>query len=694
MEEPKVLIVEDRLEMAELLAISLEDDDIDTVVAATGGKALNTLRDGGVDLVLLDLGLPDMDGLEVLERIHSDDDLKHVPVIVVTGREKMRDKVRAFELGAVDYINKPINVLDVQARIVASLRRSQKDAETVEDGQQQRRTEDELLRINRAVDSASDAVCMVDGGQRVNYVNAAFVKMFGETQQDLDSVAKFRTRFSDKGVWDEIWAACEEHGSFVGELDMTNVDGAPVIAHVRADAILDENDGFQGAVVVLTDIRQRKRLEEDLIFLANHDALTGLHNRQYFIEQLKKAAAAAAEGATSHLMYVDLDHFKVVNHLINHAAGDRFLMDFSTVLQKSVREQDVVARMGSDEFAVLLREMSEDAALVFARNLSNKLAGLRFKEAEQEFLCSTSIGLSPIHSGTASEEVLASALAASYQVKMNGGNGVESHRPDLGSLQQLNEHAACYIKVKQALEENRIEVWLQPVLPLKKEGQLSFEALVRLRDERGAVVSPDDFLPAAERFGILHQIDHLVLYRVIDLMREHAELRVSVNLSSRTLTDARFPELVKGLLNGSDVEPARIYFEITETTMIRNLELAKKNIHELQEFGCRFALDDFGKGVSSLGYLRDLPVDVLKIDGRFVEHLHDDEVDRAIVKAIVEISRILGRQTVAEYVSSKEALKAVQELGVDAAQGWYIHKPAEPQAMLKDGLEGIHLPDV
>lgn len=294
-----------------------------------------------------------MDGLEVLEQMHDDAELKELPVIVVTGREKMRDKVRAFELGAVDYINKPINFLDVQARIVATLRRTQKDADSVADGRQQRRTEDELLRINRAVDSTSDAVCMVDGEQQVNYLNAAFERMFGADHEALKLAGRFRGLFADGGVWDEIWAACEEHGSFVGELDLRNADSAPVIAHVRADAILTDERGFYGAVVVFTDIRQRKRLEEDLVFLANHDALTGLHNRQYFIEQLKEAASS--EGATSHLMYVDLDHFKVVNHLINHAAGDRFLMEISTLLKEAVRDQDVVARMGSDEFAMMFR---------------------------------------------------------------------------------------------------------------------------------------------------------------------------------------------------------------------------------------------------------------------------------------------------------------------------------------------------
>ncbi|MGB0582666.1 MAG: EAL domain-containing protein, partial [Limisphaerales bacterium] len=218
------------------------------------------------------------------------------------------------------------------------------------------------------------------------------------------------------------------------------------------------------------------------------------------------------------------------------------------------------------------------------------------------------------------------------------------------------------------------------------------EALVRYRDEDGNVVSPEKFLPAAERFGVLHQIDHYVLYSVIDVMRDNPKLHVSVNLSARALTSERLPELVKSLMTASKVEAERIRFEITETTMIRNLDRAKINIRELQEFGCRFALDDFGKGVSSLGYLRDLPVDIIKIDGSFVENLQTDEVNKSIVHAVNEISHMLGKKTVAEYVSSAAILEEVRAMGIDCVQGWHVFKPAPIQEFLDRGIENIKLP--
>lgn len=691
MDDPKVLIVEDSLEMADLLAISLQDDNIETEIAADGEAALKAL-DRPFDLVLLDLGLPDIDGLEVLEKLRTEKGLTQLPVIVITGREKMRDKVRAFDLGAVDYINKPINFLDVQARIVGTLRRRQKqEAAELESNTVFQRTQEDLLRISKAVDSASDAVCIVDADQRVSYVNDAFAGLFEVSLEDLQVSARFRKLFAESRVWEEIWEVCEEHGSFGGELTMKVQE--EITVHCRADAILDDRRNFLGAVIVLTDIRQRKRLEEDLVFLANHDPLTGLNNRQRFTEILNRTVAASRDDEPSYLLYLDLDHFKVVNHRINHEAGDRFLVEIARMLESNVRDGGQLARLGGDEFAILIRDVKETDAVAYARTLAGRLGSSEFEEGGEKFSCSASIGIAVIDGEADSEDVLARSVAASFQVKQNGGNGVELFQADQHSLHLLSEDASWFMAVKKALEDNRIEVWLQPILGLNGEGLPIFEALVRFRDEEGNVVLPERFLPAAERFGVLHQIDHFVFYKAVDVMRDHPKLHVSVNLSARSLTSERLPELVKSLMAASNVEPGRLHFEITETTMIRNLERAKANILELQKFGCLFALDDFGKGVSSLGYLRELPVDVIKIDGSFVENMQTDEVNRSIVRAVNEISHMLGKKTVAEYVSSAEILKEVRELGIDYVQGWHVHKPAPVQEFLDRGLENIKLPE-
>lgn len=677
--------------MADLLAISLQDDNIDTVIAKGGEEALRALEKP-FDLVLLDLGLPDIDGLDVLEKMRKEMGLQQLPVIVITGREKMKDKVKAFDLGAVDSINKPINFLDVQARIVGTLRRRQKEeAVDLESNTVFQRTQEDLVRISKAVDSASDAVCIVDASQRVSYVNDAFSGLFDVTFEDLQVSARFRKLFSEQRVWQEIWEVCEEHGSFGGELMMNGQEDA-VVVHCRADAILDDRRNYLGAVIILTDIRRQKRLEEDLVFLANHDPLTGLNNRQRFTDLLNQAAQESKDGKPSFLLYFDLDHFKVVNHRINHEAGDRFLIEISRMLESNLREGDELARLGGDEFGVLVRGLNETDVLAYARTMAGRLSSSVFEEKGDRFSCSASIGLSLIDDKAGTEDFLARALAASFQVKQNGGNGVELFQDDQRSLSLLSEDASWFMSVKKALEDNRLEVWLQPIIALSGDELPVFEALVRYRDEDGNVVSPEKFLPAAERFGVLHQIDHYVLYSVIDVMRDNPKLHVSVNLSARALTSERLPELVKSLMTASKVEAERIRFEITETTMIRNLDRAKINIRELQEFGCRFALDDFGKGVSSLGYLRDLPVDIIKIDGSFVENLQTDEVNKSIVHAVNEISHMLGKKTVAEYVSSAAILEEVRAMGIDCVQGWHVFKPAPIQEFLDRGIENIKLP--
>jgi diguanylate cyclase (GGDEF)-like protein/PAS domain S-box-containing protein len=693
MDEPKVLIVEDSVEMADLLAISLQDDDIETEIAGTGEAALEVLRNGDFQLVLLDLGLPDIDGMEVLEKIRGDEQLSRLPVIVITGREKMRDKVRAFDLGAVDYINKPINFLDVQARIVATLRRKEKQAEEdSEVNQAFQRTQEDLVRISKAVDSASDAVSIVDAGQRISYVNDAFTSLFGVTGEDLQVMARFRRLFAEGRIWEEIWEVCEEHGSFAGELEMRNDEGDELIVHCRADAILDDRRNFLGTVILYTDIRQHKRLEDDLVFLANHDALTGLNNRQHFAERMRRVVAELGDDAKSFLLYLDLDHFKVVNHRINHHAGDRFLIEIARLLEENLRDGDELARVGGDEFAMLLTALNETEAITHARTLGSRLSASQFEEGDDRFSCSASIGMAVIEGDVGTEDVLSQAVAAAYQVKENGGNGVELFRSDQQSLQQLGEDASWFMRVKRALEENRLEVWLQPIVAVGGGELPTFEALVRYRATDGTIVSPDSFLPAAERFGILHQIDHFVFYQVVGAMRDNPKLNASVNLSARALTSERLPELVKSLMTASNVAADRIHFEITETTMIRNLERAKVNICELQEFGCRFALDDFGKGVSSLGCLRDLPVDIIKIDGSFVENIENDEVNLSIVRAVNDISHQLGKKTVAEYVSNPAILAKVKEIGIDYVQGWHVCKPAPIAEFLKVGLESVKLP--
>jgi len=679
--------------MADLLAISLQADNIESDTAGEGKRALELAQAKVPDLVLLDLGLPDMDGLDVLAALKANPALKHIPVIVITGRERTEDKLRAFNLGAVDYVNKPFNFLEVQARIIATLKRKSAADDAQEAvAQERQRTHEEMLRISRAVDAAGDAIAILNPEGRVTYVNEAYADFFGLGAPDLGVSERHRRLFQRPELWDEMWRTCEEGGAWSGELEMRASGERLAPTLCRADAIRDERRAFLGVVLIFTDITQRKRLEEDLLYLANHDPLTGLHNRRFFLEVLQSAVDKAQRGAHSFLLYLDLDNFKVVNNSIDHQAGDRLLVDIARTLHDQLRPGDELARLGGDEFTMLLNGADEAAATQFARLLVQLFDGYRFKEGGRAFCCTASIGLSRIDGEVTAEDALSHADSACYYVKTHGRNGHEVFRPDNQAIAQLSTEAGWSIRIKDALRDRRMEMWLQPILPLRADGRAYLEALVRLRDPDGKIIMPGQFLSAAENFGNMQQIDQFALYESMNLLAAHPKLSLSINLSARTLNNAHLPVIVERLLSASNIAPDRVLFEITETAMIQNLAHARQLVTAIKQLGCRFALDDFGAGASSMLYLRDLPVDVLKIDGSFIRSVDVDPINRALVKSINEIAHILGKQTVAEYVVNAGVLQVLKTIGVDYVQGWHVCEPAPPEHFFKLGLENVTLP--
>ena len=679
--------------MADLLGISLQTDGIESSATGEGGKALELAQAETFDLVLLDLGLPDMDGLDLLATLKASPALKHIPVIVITGRDRTEDKLRAFNLGAVDYVNKPFNFLEVQARIIATLRRksASDDAEQAV-AQERQRTHEEMLRISRAVDEAADAIAIFNPERRVTYVNAAHENFFGLKAAELQASHRHRRLFQKPELWDELWRICEEGGAWSGEVEVYAAGDRNAPTLCRADAIRDEHRAFLGVVLIFTDITQRKRLEEDLLYLANHDPLTGLHNRRFFLERLQSVVDRAARGTHSFLLYLYLDNFKVVNNSLDHQAGDRLLVEVARTLRDQLRPGDELARLGGDEFTVLLHGADEAVAAKFARMLVQIFDESRFKEGGKTFCCTASIGLSRIDGEVTAEDALSHADSACYYVKTHGRNGYEVFRPDNQAIAQLSTEAGWSIRIKDALREHRMEMWLQPILPLRADGRAYFEALVRMRDPDGQIIMPGQFLSAAENFGNMQQIDQFALYESMSLMAAHPKLSLSINLSARTLNNAHLPVIVERLLAASNIAPDRVLFEITETAMIQNLVQARQIITTIKQLGCRFALDDFGAGASSMLYLRDLPVDVLKIDGSFIRSVDVDLVNRALVKSINEIAHILGKQTVAEYVVNGAVLQVLKTIGVDYVQGWHVCEPAPPEHFFKMGLENVILP--
>jgi diguanylate cyclase (GGDEF)-like protein/PAS domain S-box-containing protein len=687
MKTPRVLIIDDSAEIVELLSTLLRNKGVESEVAASGLAGLALARSQPFDLVLLDLGLPDLDGFEVCRRFKAARELQQVPVIMLTGRDNTLDKVRAFDLGAVDYLNKAGDVTEMQARILAALRQKQsQDKVAAATHQERERTQTDLLRISKAVDSASDAICIVDSGGVAIYLNPAFTQLFGLDLDEMRVPGRQQKLFASPEIWDSICDTCLVGLSWNSEVEMRARDGRLAPVWCRADAIFDDKTSLLGVVFIYTDITQRKRLEQDLLYVANHDPLTGLSNRRQFGEFLLDAIAKARHGVSSYLLYLDLDNFKVVNEAVGHRAGDRLLIEIAGLLRQHTRNSDRISRFGGDEFTVLLQDVDDRKARHVAEQILEVLDEYRFVEQGQVFATSASIGLAQVTDTSQVEDLLSRADSACHLAKVGGRNGVAVFRADNQDIQNLVREAGWSIRLRDALREGRMELWLQPILPLRAGLATYFEVLLRLREKDGRIVSPGEFLPAAHRFGHMRQVDYHVLDLAFALMRAHPGLRVSINLSAKSMNDPALPDAIERLLDQSGVPADRVSFEITETDFIQNLEQARLLILAIKELGCSFALDDFGSGASSMMYLRDLPVDHLKIDGTFIKKLDSDPINRSLVKSMNEVAHTLGKRTVAEFVVNAAVLQIVRDLGIDYAQGWHVCEPGPAEVLARKPL--------
>jgi diguanylate cyclase (GGDEF)-like protein len=423
-----------------------------------------------------------------------------------------------------------------------------------------------------------------------------------------------------------------------------------------------------------------------LSFQTSHDPLTGLINRREFERRLGSIVGTA--GTRQHVIcYLDLDHLDMVNDTCGHRAGDAVLRHVATRLQTQVRGTDVLARMGGDQFAALLTDCNVDNAATVAEGLRDAVRKLRFPWEDHVFEVSISIGLACIDAATAHfSDALSAAHAACLVARQDGGNRVRTFQST--DLEYGHHHhlARWMTKVREAVESSRFQLLVQDIAPIEagtarvRHGEL----LVRMLDEHGGLVAPHTFLSAAERYNLMPAVDRWVIEHAFSALENGVSALSSlelcaINLSGQSLSDAGLLDHVTDLLDSARIPGERLCFEITETAVVENFDAARAFIAALKQHGCRFALDDFGSGMSSYSYLKHLPVDYLKIDGSFVRGMLEDPIDRAVVESINQIGHDLGMKTIAEYVETEEILAALKDLGVDYAQGAVI---GEPQAVL------------
>ena len=457
-------------------------------------------------------------------------------------------------------------------------------------------------------------------------------------------------------------------------------NGKPGIVQISIASIRDHSSSIIGNVLVIRDITDVQRMNNQLSWQATHDNLTGLINRIEFEHRMRTALDHAHSDQAKHaLMFIDLDQFKVVNDTCGHIAGDELLRQIAKLLTDTARKTDVVARLGGDEFAILLEYCPTPQALKIAEELRTTVRDFRFSWDGKPFTVGVSIGVVGFDENYKNlNQILSAADSACYAAKEAGRNRVHLYADNDQVIEQRYGQMQWVSRIRHALDEKRFQLFCQSIIPIQtaKPQEQHIEILLRMIEEDGQLVPPGAFIPAAERYGLMVDLDRFVIRETLAWLADHPiDGLVSINLSAQSITDPLFLNDLTNLVKVSRTLASHLLFEVTETSTITNLQKAQHFIKQLANLGCHFALDDFGSGMSSFGYLKHLPVDFLKIDGEFVRDIIRDPIDLSMVKSINEVAHIMGMKTIAEYVENEATRKTLHSIGVDFGQGYGIARP-------------------
>ena len=553
----------------------------------------------------------------------------------------------------------------------------------------------EKERAQVTLASIADAVITVDTSGRVEFLNPVAERLTGWRNEDAQKtpVTKvFAVMDETTGIEvpDPVARALRD-GCIVepdGNVVLRRKNDAPIAIDHSVAPIRDRLGAVIGAVLVFHDMSRERQYATRLAHLASHDPLTGLLNRREFERRLSTVLVDGAQLGVNHaVLYLDLDQFKLVNDTCGHAAGDELLRQIALLLRPRLREGDTLARLGGDEFGVLLEHCAAGPALHIAQMLRTAVADFRFVWKDRAFNVGVSVGVVNVSDASQTlAAVLSAADAACYMAKDNGRNRVQVYSPDSNEVALRHGEMEWVNRLHSALAEHRFCLFAQPVCGTRGDSQTPpyTELLLRLRDENNQLIPPAEFLPAAERYNLMPDIDRWVITTAFGMLAQHLEANggepigesMAINISGASIGEDGFLDFVRNQFTQFRIPHTQICFEITETTAITSLSKATDFMLALQRLGCRFALDDFGVGVSSFTYLKNLPVDFLKIDGSFVTDMLQNPVNYAMVEAIHRIGHIMGKKTIAESVESTEILDALRTIGVDYAQGFAIARPA------------------
>ena len=724
----RILVVDDVPTNRTVLKSLLSKPTCEVFEAENGKRALEVVQETSFDLVVLDVLMPGLNGIEVLEEIRKEFSSTELPILMLTVKDDIDDIVKALELGANDYVTRPIDYSVLTARIntLITYKKSQESLRQSQAALENRIAQrtSELVQVNRALrveaterEQAEEQARQSQDRYRhlyndtpsmfftldvegtilsanqfgADYLGYPVTNLVGELVFDLH-------RDSDHSLLSRKIQDCihEPHKVHRWEACMLHSDGSNIWVRTAARVMPGDTQDSKAILLVCEDVTEAHTLSEQLKYQAKHDALTGLVNRYEFERCLQVLLNESKKNRSTHaLLYMDLDQFKVINDTCGHDAGDELLRQLGRLLNKYITENDTLARLGGDEFAVLLANCDLECANSVAHTLHRAISDYRFMWRDAGFTISVSIGVVAIeHSTETIKSLLSAADTACYSAKEEGPKHVHVYQPDDAEVVRRHNEMAWIAKISKALDEDRFELCYQTIIPINsadtREVGVHYELLLRMRDELGNVVAPASFLPAAERYKSASRIDKWVIENAFSWLSQHPQhlkklSLCSINLSGHSVSDKDFLYFLLDHLIDSRIPPEKICFELTETATIANLNSATEFIEELRDRGCRFALDDFGTGLSSFEYLKNLPIDYVKIDGQFISDVAIDPVNYAMVQSINGIAKVMSKQTVAEFVENETTLSTLREIGVDFAQGNAIAEPKPLSGLLNQG---------
>ncbi len=565
----------------------------------------------------------------------------------------------------------------------APVRMTGTNADITERKQAEASLRDREAQLRLMIDNVPALIAYVDLDRRIRFANKRYAEFYGFTTESI--IGKHGTEIIGEEAYRDYVAHFDKVFTGVPDWYQRQVkqkNGAIGYIEVALVPHLSDDGKVIGAYALSRDVTKSVEAEERVRHMARYDALTDLLNRREFEEGLQKRLPDSKSNEYA-LIYLNVDQLKIVNDSCGHAAGDALLRQVAAVLRENVVDDDLLARLGSDEFGVLHKVTPPDSAHTEAESLRRAVQTLRFAWLERSFPVSISIGVVPL-AGQNVDELLTMGDAACRIAKNRGRNRIHVYHPTDSELALRRNQIEWRSRILDALERDRFQLYWQPIVSLHGTAKVAehYEVLLRMLDEKGEVIAPMAFLPAAEHFGLMPAIDRWVVSAALAAYaplsaaaKARGGLTLAINLSGDTLGVESFPAFVRGELERFHVNPRSICFEITETAAISDIARARSFIKEFKNLGCQFSLDDFGSGMSSFAYLRNLPVDYLKIDGSFIRNICRDSIDLAMVESMNHIGHILGKKTIAEFVGDKATITLLKKIGVDFAQGYGVGEP-------------------